>query len=86
MSLFAIPSYHPALSTVVHVLRQEKEKPSSLERHLASETEFREPLWPMTTKEGEPVVLTAREKEILRCLSQGIADGRRSPSSSSSLR
>jgi DNA-binding CsgD family transcriptional regulator len=75
VSLFAIPSYHPALSTVVHVLRQEKEKPSSLERHLTSETEFREPLWPMTTKEGEPVVLTAREKEILRCLSQGLPTG-----------
>jgi DNA-binding NarL/FixJ family response regulator len=54
------------------VLREEKQKPSTLERHLANESSFHEPLWPMTTKEGEPVVLTVREKEILRCLSQGL--------------
>jgi DNA-binding CsgD family transcriptional regulator len=73
ISLFSIPSYHPALSTVVHVLRKEEEKPSTLERHLAAEAEVREPLWPMTTKEGEPVTLTAREKEILRHLSEGLS-------------
>jgi DNA-binding CsgD family transcriptional regulator len=73
VSLFSIPSYHPALSTVVHVLRKEDEKPSPLERHLASEAEVREPLWPLTTREGEPVSLTAREKEILRCLSEGLS-------------
>ena len=73
VSLFAIPSYHPALSTVVHVLRQEDESPSTLERHLAGEVSSREPLWPMTTKEGEPVSLTSREKEILRSLSEGLS-------------
>lgn len=79
VSLFAIPSYHPALSTVVHVLREEKKKPdekrnpSSLERALAGEAPNREPLWPITTKEGQPVDLTNREKEILRCLSQGMS-------------
>lgn len=73
VSLFAIPSYHPALSTVVHVVRESKKKPSGLERQLAGESETREPLWPMTTDEGQPVELTARQKEILRCLSQGMA-------------
>jgi DNA-binding CsgD family transcriptional regulator len=73
VSLFSIPSYHPALSTVVHVLRKEDERPSPLERHLAQEAEVREPLWPMTTKEGEPVTLTEREKEILRHLSEGLS-------------
>ena len=73
VSLFAIPSYHPALSTVVHVVREEKQKPSPLDRHLADEAEEREPLWPMTTNEGQPVELTSREKEILRCLSQGMS-------------
>jgi len=73
VSLFAIPSYHPALSTVVHVLREEKKKPSTLERRLAGETSKVEPLWPLTTKEGQPVDLTNREKEILRCLSQGMS-------------
>jgi DNA-binding CsgD family transcriptional regulator len=74
VSLFAIPSYHPALSTVVHILRPENKKPSALERKLESEaTPIPEPLWPMTTKEGQPVDLTSREKEILRCLAQGMS-------------
>ena len=75
VSLFSIPSYHPALSTVVHVLREESVEPSSLERHLAEESSAsaREPLWPMTTKAGEPIVLTTREKEILRALSEGLS-------------
>jgi DNA-binding CsgD family transcriptional regulator len=72
ISLFAIPSYHPALSTVVHVLRDGKRKVSALERGLAEEADGREPLWPMETKAGQPVDLTAREKEILRCLAQGM--------------
>lgn len=73
ISLFAIPSYHPALSTVVHVLRAGNKKPSTLERSLETEAApIPEPLWPMTTQDGQPVDLTAREKEILRCLSQGM--------------
>ena len=58
VSLFAIPSYHPALSTVVHVLRDGKKKVSALERSLAEKGETaekadgREPLWPMETKAG----------------------------------
>jgi DNA-binding CsgD family transcriptional regulator len=73
VSLFAIPSYHPALSTVVHVLRDGKKKTSPLERSLAEKTDGREPLWPMETRAGQPVDLTAREKEILRCLSRGMS-------------
>ena len=73
VSLFAIPSYHPALSTVVHVLRPPKKKASALERQLEKEVASREPLWPMTTSEGQPVDLTPREKEILRCLARGLS-------------
>jgi DNA-binding CsgD family transcriptional regulator len=73
VSLFAIPSYHPALSTVVHVLRPAGAKPSALERGLAEHAEVREPLWPISTSAGETVSLTAREKEILRCLSEGLS-------------
>lgn len=74
ISLFAIPSYHPALSTVVHIIRPENKKPSPLERKLESEAAvISEPLWPMQTKEGQPVDLTSREKEILRCLAQGMS-------------
>jgi DNA-binding CsgD family transcriptional regulator len=73
VSLFAIPSYHPALSTVVHVLRPAGAKPSALERGLTEHAEVREPLYPISTNSGETVTLTAREKEILRCLSEGFS-------------
>ena len=73
VSLFAIPSFHPALSTVVHVLRTGRRSPTTLERSLAAEAQVREPLWPMETKSGEPIVLTSREKEILRCLAEGLS-------------
>lgn len=74
VSLFAIPSYHPALSTVVHVLRESRKKPSGLERRLAEEAApIPEPLWPITTDEGQLIDLTTREKEILRCLSEGLS-------------
>ena len=73
MSLFAVPSYHPALSTVVHIVR-EGNKPSSLEKKLDEQSEpARDPLWPMTSSEGEPVALTEREQEVLRCLSRGMS-------------
>jgi PAS domain S-box-containing protein len=73
VSLFAVPSYHPALSTVVHVLRDGKRKVTALERELAKEDDGREPLWPIATKSGQPIDLTAREKEILRCLAEGLS-------------
>ena len=75
VSLFAIPSYHPALSTLVHVLGEGKKKPTALERALAEVAEVREPLWPMETKTGQPIDLTSREKEILRCLAEGLPTG-----------
>jgi PAS domain S-box-containing protein len=74
MSLFAIPSYHPALSTVVHVVREGKKSPSSLEKTLEkSASAAPEPLWPMTSSTGEPVALTEREQEVLRCLARGLS-------------
>jgi PAS domain S-box-containing protein len=72
MSLFAIPSYHPALSTVVHVVREGK-KPSTLEKKLEKAAASHEPLWPMASSEGEPVALTEREQEVLRCLARGMS-------------
>lgn len=74
MSLFAIPSYHPALSTVVHVVREGKKAASPLEKKLEKEAAGgHEPLWPMTSSEGEPVALTEREQEVLRCLARGMS-------------
>jgi DNA-binding CsgD family transcriptional regulator len=71
VSMFTIPSYHPALSPLVHVIREGSAE-SRLERQLAREAEVRDPLWPMSTDSGQPVVLTIREKEILQCLAEGL--------------
>lgn len=72
VSLFAIPSYHPALATVVHVLRDGKRKTSALERSLAKEASGARPLWPMETMAAHAIELTGREKEILLCLAEGL--------------
>ncbi|HEY1434549.1 MAG TPA: LuxR C-terminal-related transcriptional regulator, partial [Thermoanaerobaculia bacterium] len=73
VSLFAIPSYHPALATVVHVLRAgKKRKAGALELQLEKEADAREALWPMETGPGRAIDLTAREKEVLRCLAEGL--------------
>jgi DNA-binding CsgD family transcriptional regulator len=69
-SLFAIPSYHAALTTVVHVLHPAVDAPGSSET--AAQPVSSEPLPPLTNSEGEVIALTAREKEILRCLAQGM--------------
>ncbi|HEY6050592.1 MAG TPA: LuxR C-terminal-related transcriptional regulator [Thermoanaerobaculia bacterium] len=62
-AMFAIPSYHPALTTLVHVLRpEEAPQPAS---------NAPEPLLPMAGPEGDFVALTPRETEILACLSHG---------------
>ena len=73
VSLFAIPSFHPALSTVVHVLRDGKKKDSALERSLSADTDDRPALWPMGAKAAPLAELTSREREILRCLAEGLA-------------
>jgi DNA-binding CsgD family transcriptional regulator len=74
-SMFAIPSYHPALNTLVHVLRDANRAPAAAEAPAArpdSQKEESEPLTPVTLSGGETVVLTTREKEILRCLAEGL--------------
>ena len=72
ISMFAIPSYHPALATLVHVVREAAAE-SDLERKLEREAEVREPLWPISAGGAQAVVLTAREREILQCLAEGLA-------------
>jgi DNA-binding CsgD family transcriptional regulator len=67
---FAIPSDHPALSIVVHVVR-DRARVSALEKRLSSDGPAGDPLWPLTTGQIRPVELTDREREILRCLARG---------------
>jgi DNA-binding CsgD family transcriptional regulator len=66
-SMFAIPSYHPALTTVVHVLRPAAGPAAEPSPQAVSY----EPLTPIIAAEGGTVALTPREKEILRCLARG---------------
>ena len=77
-SMFAIPSYHPALNTLVHVLREANgaTPPREASRpEPAAPPADSEPLSPVTLSGGETVVLTGREKEILKCLAEGMGTG-----------
>jgi DNA-binding CsgD family transcriptional regulator len=73
-SLFAVPSYHPALNTLVHVLRNGGDDSQPVENAAKAEAQA-EPLTPVTLSAGDAVVLTTREKEILRCLAEGMSTG-----------
>lgn len=68
-SLFSIPSYHPALATLVHVFREVIVSPTASR----PTSESREPLEPVVTDAGEAVAFTAREREILSCLIEGLS-------------
>ena len=74
VTLFAIPNSRPSLSTIVHVFREADKKPSALTERLAEEASPPSPpRFPITGSETVSVTLTSREKEILRCLSEGLA-------------
>jgi len=81
-SLFSVASYHPALKTLVHVLRdvdngngngngngKSAPEPAPVTR---PEKAASDPLSPVTLAGGDTVVLTEREKEILRSLAEGL--------------
>ena len=68
-SMFCIPSYHPALTKLVHVLRTSDSRlpPQS------SKSAVRDPVAPVLNDLGEAVNLSGREKEILTFLSKGLS-------------
>jgi DNA-binding CsgD family transcriptional regulator len=70
---FTIASYHPSLSTLVHVLREGK-KNGSPPRETSGNREGAapEPLRPIPAEEEQLAVLTRREREILGLLAQGM--------------
>ncbi len=68
-SLFSVPSFHPALATLVHVFREAAVSPPASRSSSAS----REPLEPVVTDEGDTVDFTMREREILSCLVEGLS-------------
>jgi DNA-binding CsgD family transcriptional regulator len=70
---FTIPSYHPSLSTLVHVLREGKENGSPPREGSGNgEDAAPEPLRPILAEEEQLAVLTRREREILGLLAQGM--------------
>jgi DNA-binding CsgD family transcriptional regulator len=76
-SLFSVPSYHPALKTLVHVLRDTQNRPgppasAPAEPARREPVAAAEPLSPVTLAGGDTVVLTEREKEVLRSLAEGL--------------
>lgn len=74
VSMFAVPAVRPSLSAVVHVVREAGAPASALEKTLAKQAALAPPArWPLLTTEGQPVELTTREKEILRCLAEGFS-------------
>ena len=75
VTLFAVPNTRPSLSTIVHVFREiEKKSASPLVEQLATEAEPpTAPRFPLGGQETASVTLTSREKEILRCLAEGLA-------------
>jgi PAS domain S-box-containing protein len=78
VTLFAIPDSRPSLATIVHIFRDTERKPSPLMKQLAKDAPPPSPAdAPMARAEtaSRPLMsrLTAREKEILRCYSEGLA-------------
>ena len=76
VSMFAVPAIRPSLSAVVHVIREGGAPASRTEAALAaSNTAPEAPRWPMIGKTGgeAPPELTVREKEILRCVAEGMS-------------
>jgi PAS domain S-box-containing protein len=74
VSMFSVPAVRPSLSAVIHVIREDGEPASPLEKSLAeTAASASPPRWPMASEEEQKVELTAREKEILRCLAEGLS-------------
>jgi DNA-binding CsgD family transcriptional regulator len=74
-SLYAIPAVRAELSTVIHVLQEEDgAQPTALEQQVAEVASTSPaPRWPLMAKTGPAdTELTSREKEILRCLAEGL--------------
>jgi DNA-binding CsgD family transcriptional regulator len=70
VSLFAVPSYHPALTAVVHTLRP---VPESSVAPVRSEEAPRPPSASISTFQGAAAALTARERDVLGCLTRGLS-------------
>ncbi|MGH9365445.1 MAG: LuxR C-terminal-related transcriptional regulator [Thermoanaerobaculia bacterium] len=74
VTMFAIPNSRPSLSTIVHVFRETTKKPSVFTEELAEEAAPpAPPLFPLAGQEPATITLTPREKQILRCLAEGLA-------------
>lgn len=69
---FLIPSYHPSVSTLVHVLREKKDVVPSPQNPPGKTEGSPEPLRPIPAQEDQLAVLTSREREIYTLLARGM--------------
>lgn len=73
VSTFVIPAVRPSLATIVHVLQEDGSPAAPIELDLEAAAEKRpEPRRPLRTPGGDTVELTAREREILRRMAEGL--------------
>ena len=75
VSLFSIPAVRASLSSIVHVLRESENAPATdLEQELAERSRTAPvPRWPLATADSNQAPeLTAREREILRSMAEGL--------------
>ncbi len=73
VGVYHLASTRPGLSTLVHVLRERDAAPSALEQALAEEARRRaRPDAERAAVESRASVLTARERDILRCLAEAM--------------
>jgi DNA-binding CsgD family transcriptional regulator len=71
-SLFTIPDYHPALTKLVHVLRKAEAAEAAVSPAPQAAADAPASAAVSTDGRSEAAGLTAREKEILGCLVEGV--------------
>jgi PAS domain S-box-containing protein len=74
VSMFAVPAVRAADSAVIHVVRKHEDRPADVEEQLAQITrEAPEPRWQLGGNGESSSELSDREKEVLRCMAEGLS-------------
>jgi len=74
VSMFAVPAVRAADSAVIHVVRKHEDRPANVEEQLAQiSREAPPPRWPLAGNGENTTELSDREKEVLRCMAEGLS-------------